>query len=122
MATPLPLPQLLAIAAATAGTLMPGRALADFNAPYVASYSYSGKLSDCVSGGRKALEKHGFEIDEVKYIDNNKSALIYAGHRDLALGATIECDPSRGKGAWGVAGPNDQDAFEFFKKLGAEAW
>jgi hypothetical protein len=113
---------LLAIVTAASSTTLQPRALAGFNAPYVASYSYSGKLSDCVSSGRKALEKHGYGIDEVKYIDNNKTALIYAEHRELALGATIECDPSRGKGAWAVAGPNDQDAFESFKKLGNEAW
>lgn len=113
---------LITLLASASATLMPSGALGGFNAPYVGSYTYSGKLADCVSGGKRALEKHGFVVDEVKYVDNNRAAFLYSRHRDLALGATIECDPSRGIGSWGVAGPNDQDAFDYFRKLSQEDW
>ena len=105
-----------------AATLSPAVSRAGFNAPYVGSYLYSGKLESCVSGAKAALQKHGYAIDEVVSIDGGKGAVIYASHTSLALGATIECDPSRGKGSWGVAGPNDSDAFESFKQIGDESW
>ncbi len=124
MATVLPRPaqMLMMLLASALATLTSPGAVAGFNAPYVGSYTYSGKLADCVNGGKRALEKHGFSVDEVKYVNNNKAAFLYARHNDLALGATIECDPSRGIGSWGVAGPNDRDAFEYFQRLGREAW
>jgi len=106
----------------TAATLLPSATHAGFNAPYVGSYLYSGKIETCVSGAKTALQKHGYAIDEVVSFDDGKGAVIYASHGSLALGTTIECDPSRGKGSWSVAGPNDDDAFGSFKKIGAETW
>ncbi|MFM7651776.1 MAG: hypothetical protein ACKO5M_02450 [Vulcanococcus sp.] len=116
----------IAVIAGTVGlavaTLSPAVSRAGFNAPYVGSYLYSGKLDSCISGAKAALQKHGYRVDEVVSIDDGKGAIVYASHTSLALGATIECDPSRGKGSWGVAGPNDRDAFESFKQIGDESW
>ena len=48
----------LALAAAT---LSPSISQAGFNAPYVGSYLYSGKLESCINGAKAALQKLGDE-------------------------------------------------------------
>lgn len=97
-------------------------AYAGFNAPYVTPYLYSGTLEGCIKGGKSALEKHGYAIENVVEFDDGKGSVIYSSHKSLALGATIVCDPANGLGSVSVAGPNDKDAFESFSKLLKESW
>jgi hypothetical protein len=113
---------LLASVLLSTASITPLPTHAGFVAPYDTSYLYSGTLDGCLKGGKGALEKHGYVVDEVVSFREGKAAVIYASHSSLALGATIECDPSNGKGALAVAGPNDKDAFESFRKLSEEAW
>jgi hypothetical protein len=103
-------------------SLTPTAVQAGFNAPYVGSYLYSGTLTECVTGAKASLSKHGYTVDEVVSFSDGKGSVVYARHNALALGASIECDPANGKGSWAVAGPNDKDAFESFKQLGNESW
>lgn len=108
--------------AATLGAVLLSAAQIGFNPPYVASYGLSGSLDACLTGSKAALEKHGYLVVELLPLKSGDGIVIYGRHRELALGAAMECDPVRSRGSLAVAGPNDQEAFESFQQIRREQW
>ena len=76
-------------------------------------------LTACVENARKVASKNGF-TDDIQVIGSGESRDVDANHASEPLALAISCSTHLGAASIAVAGMNNDDTFEAFKKVDAD--
>ena len=73
-------------------------------------------LTACVENARKVATKNGF-TDDIQVLGSGESRDVYANHASKPMALAVSCSTRLGAASIAVAGMNNDDTFEAFKKV-----